>query len=310
VKAKQDRKQGRSPRAFSVEDKAIIIAVLHEARFIDKSPREIYATLLDEGRYLCSLSTMYRWLRELKETRERRNILSHPNYKKPELLATGPNQVWSWDITKLKGPEKWCYYYLYVVIDIYSRKVVGWLIANRESAELAKILISDTCDKEKIQKDKLIIHSDRGPSMTSKAVALLLADLCVAKSLNRPHVSNDNPYSESQFKTLKYQPSFPEKFGSIEDARAFCRLFFAWYNTKHHHSGIAYLTPHVVHSGQAEAYLKNRKLTLEKAYRAHPERFVRGLPRPISLPKAVWINKPDDPQEDVVPQQSEEVSVR
>jgi len=288
----------------------MIIAVLHEARFIDKSPREIYATLLDEGRYVCSPTTMYRWLRDLKETRERRNIRSHPNYKKPELLATGPNQVWSWDITKLKGPEKWCYFYLYVVIDIYSRKVVGWLIASRECAELAKILINDTCEKEKIQKDELIIHSDRGPSMTSKAVALLLADLSVAKSLNRPHVSNDNPYSESQFKTMKYRPSFPEKFGSIEDARAFCRFFFDWYNKKHHHSGIAFLTPLVVHSGQAEVYLKNRQRTLEHAFRAHPERFVRGLPHPLSLTKAVWINKPSEPLEDLTPQQSEEVGVR
>lgn len=275
---------------------------MHEERFADKTPREIYAKLLDEGRYLCSVRTMYRILDSLDESRERRNILRHPLYEKPELLATGPNQVWSWDITKLKGPVKWNYYYLYVIIDIYSRNVVGWLLAPRERAELAKYLIQQTCKKQKIQQDKLIIHSDRGSSMTSKTVALLLADLGVIKSLNRPHVSNDNPYSESQFKTLKYQPNFPPRFGCLEDARAYCRRFFKWYNTEHYHSGIALMTPHAMHYGLAPALNEKRQQILEKAYQTNPERFVRGCPKTTPLPEAAWINEPleTDDQDDTV----------
>jgi len=284
-----------SLRALKADEYAEIVSVLHEQRFVDKSARQIYAILLDEGTYLCSLSTIYRVLRKLGETRERRNILHHPKYDKPELLATGPNQVWSWDITKLKGPVKWSYFYLYVILDIYSRNVVGWLIANREQAELAKYLIEETCDRQKIQKEKLIVHSDRGSSMTSKAVALLLADLGVTKSLNRPHVSNDNPYSESHFKTLKYQPSFPERFGSIADARAFCKRFFDWYNKEHRHSGIALMTPHTVHYGLATTCTEQRQRVLDEAYIAHPERFVRGRPKVLELPGAVWINKPAEP---------------
>lgn len=235
---------------------------------------------------------MYRVLHSLKEVRERRNVLRHPNYERPELLARGPNQVWSWDITKLKGPQKWTYYYLYVIIDIFSRHVVGWLIADRESSELAKHLISETCHRQRAKTTELIIHSDRGTSMTSKTVALLLADLGVTKSLNRPHVSNDNPYSESQFKTLKYNPHFPGRFGSIEDAKVFCKWFFDWYNNEHRHSGIALMTPSTVHYGLAESCSTQRQKVLCEAFKRHPERFVRGLPSTIPLPAAAWINPP------------------
>jgi putative transposase len=272
-----------------------VIAALHEERFVDRAPSAVFATLLDEGRYLCSIRTMYRILTERNEVRERRNQLRHPKYEKPELLATAPNQVWSWDITKLKGPVKWTYYYLYVIMDIFSRYAVGWMIARRESAELAKVLIAETCWRQEIPKDQLIIHSDRGPSMTSNTVAMLLAELGVTKSLNRPHVSDDNPYSESHFKTLKSRPSFPERFGSIEDARAFCRTFFDWYNNEHYHSGIALMTPAVVHYGQSESCRRSRQEVLVRAYIEHPERFVRGCPEPLSVPEAAWINPPRPP---------------
>ncbi len=254
--------------------------------------------MLDEDRYVGSISTMYKTLRALKETRERRNILHHPKYDKPELIATGPNQVWSWDITKLKGPVKWSYFYLYVLLDIYSRNVVGWTCHFRESASIAAHFIEETCGRQKIEKDKLIVHSDRGPSMTSKTVAFLLADLGVTKSLNRPHVSNDNPYSESQFKTLKYQPGFPERFGSIFDAKAFCRRFFKWYNKEHRHSGIALMTPHVVHYGLADECNEKRQKVLDRAFAEHPERFVRGRPKTIELEPTVWINKPEEPDDE------------
>jgi transposase InsO family protein len=204
-------------------------------------PGAVFATLLDEGVYHCSLRTMYRILDEAGETRERRDQLTHPAYQKPELLATGPNQLWSWDITKLKGHAKWTYFYLYVILDVFSRYVVGWMVAPRETAELAKRLIADTCDKQNILPDQLTIHADRGSSMTSKPVAFLLADLSVTKSHSRPYVSDDNPYSESHFRTLKYRPDFPERFGCIQDSRAFCQEFFTWYNEEHRHSGIELL---------------------------------------------------------------------
>jgi putative transposase len=274
--------------------------VLHEERFVDKAPAEIYATLLDEGRYLCSIRTMYRILKSLDEVRERRNQLRHPQYKKPELLAVAANQVWSWDITKLKGPAKWNYYYLYVILDIFSRYAVGWMIATRETAELAKMLIAETCMRQGIDRAQLIIHSDRGSPMKSKAVALLLSDLGVGKSFNRPYVSNDNPYSESQFKTLKDRPQFPDRFGSIQDARAFCRRFFAWYNDEHYHGGIALMTPATVHYGQAQKCNAARQKVLWTAHDAHPERFVRGRPKTIALPPAVWINKPNPVDEPVL----------
>jgi putative transposase len=282
----------KPPRALSVEDKQQVRDVLHEDRFVDKAPTEVYAALLDESRYLCSVRTMYRILKQYDEVRERRDVLHHPNHKKPELLATGPKQVWSWDITKLKGPEKWTYFYLYVMLDIYSRHAVGWMVASKETAVLAKRLIAETCERQEIDEDQLVIHSDRGSPMTSKAVAMLMADLGVTKSLSRPHISNDNPFSESQFKTLKYCPEFPERFGSIEDARAFCNYFFNWYNNEHYHSSIALMTPAMVHYGLAAACNRSRQEVLNEAYRQHPERFVRGQPKVLVLPEAVWINPP------------------
>jgi len=265
---------------------------LNSQRFVDKSPHQVYATLLDEGQYLCSVRTMYRILDQNKETRERRNQLTRPNYRKPELLATAPNQVWSWDITKLKGPEKWTHFYLYVILDIFSRYTVGWMLAHRESTELAKKLINETTQKQNIMLDQLTIHSDRGPSMTSHGVANWLGSLGVTKSLSRPHVSNDNPFSESQFKTMKYQPEFPDRFGCYQDALSFSRQFFGWYNNEHYHSGIAYVTPASLHYGRATAVIEARKTTLDTAYQSRPERFVGGRPTPAKLPTAVWINPP------------------
>jgi putative transposase len=248
--------------------------------------------LLDEGKYFCSVSTMYRILRSECGVRERRDQLRHPVYSKPELLATAPNQVWSWDITKLLGPTKWTYFYLYVILDIFSRYVVGWTLAHRESATLAQLLIAETCAKQSIAPGQLTVHADRGSSMKSKLVAQLLADLGVTKTHSRPYVSDDNPFSESQFRTMKYRPEFPDRFGSIQDGRAFCRPFFEWYNTQHHHSGIGLHIPHNVHYGLAQAINGARRLTLAQAHSAHPERFVRKPPEPPPLPGAVWINPP------------------
>jgi putative transposase len=288
----------RSPLALSDAERASVLAELHSERFADASPAQVYATLLDEGTYLASQRTMYRILAANAEVRERRDQLRHPAYARPELLATGPRELWSWDITKLKGPAKWTWFYLYVLLDVFSRYVPGWLVATRESAALAERLIADTVEKEGIVKGQLTVHADRGTSMRSKTVALLLADLGVEKTHSRPHVSNDNPYSESQFRTLKYRPDFPARFGSLEDARAFLGPFFDWYNHEHHHSGIGLLTPAVVHAGQAEAVTAERRLTLARAYATHPERFVRHAPRPPVLPTAVWINPPK-PKEDL-----------
>jgi putative transposase len=282
-----------SHRALTPEERQRVLDLLHSERFRDKAPTEIYATLCDEGVYIASIRTMYRLLAQYGEVRERRNQLRHPQHVRPELVATGPNQVWSWDITKLLGPVKWTYYYLYVVIDIYSRLVVGWMVASRESAELAKRLLEESCRKHGARSGQLTIHADRGSSMKSKPVALLLADLGVLKSHSRPRVSNDNPYSESQFKTLKYCPQFPEKFDSIEQSRSFCAKFFPWYNHDHHHSGLHLLTPEQVHYGQTEAVLAERHRLLLLAYEAHPERFVRGIPQQRALPKEVWINRPE-----------------
>jgi putative transposase len=259
---------------------------------MDQSPGQVVATLLDEEEYLCSERTMYRILAGENEVRERRNQLRHPTYKRPELLATGPNQVWTWDITKLRGPVKWTYFHLYVLLDIYSRYVVGWLLAHREAVGLAKRLIADSCAKQNIEAGQLSIHADRGATMTSKGLTQLMADLGVDKSHSRPHVSNDNPFSESQFKTLKYRPGYPNRFGSFEDARTFCRSFFDWYNTQHRHSGIKMLTPQMVHYGKAEEVLTSRHRAMLAAQAAHPERFVRGAPRLTQAPTAVWINPP------------------
>jgi putative transposase len=280
------------PRALQGEERQVVLDVLHSERFVDVAPKEVFATLLDERVYLCSWRTMYRILKGAHEVRERRNQLRHPVYAKPELLATQPNEVWSWDITKLLGPAKWTYFYLYVILDIFSRYVVGWMVAERESATLAQRLIEETCDKQGIQPAQLTIHADRGTAMTSKSVALLMADLGVTRTHSRPHVSDDNPYSEAQFKTMKYHPTFPERFGSIQDARAFCRVFFPWYNAEHRHDALALLTPEAVHYGRTEAILEQRRIVLEAAYAAHPERFVRKPPEPAAPPTAAWINPP------------------
>jgi len=279
-------------RALNPDERAQVRNTLNSERFADQAPREIYATLLDEGSYLCSISTMYRILRENQEVRERRNQLRHPVFAKPELLATGPNQVWTWDITKLLGPAKWTYFYLYVLLDLFSRFVVGWMIAPRESADLAQALIAESCTRQDIQPEHLTIHADRGAVMIAKPLASLLADLGVDESHSRPHVSNDNPFSEAQFKTLKYQPTYPRRFGCLPDARGWAQNFFPWYNFEHHHSGIGLMTPAAVHYGQAAQLLQNRTAVLQQAYAQHDARFVKGVPRPPALPTAVWINPP------------------
>jgi putative transposase len=291
------------PRSLAEEERIVILGHLHSERFQDRSPSEVYGTLLDEGVYCCSIRTLYRLLAADGENRERRNQLTHPAYQKPELLATAPNQLWSWDITKLLGPAKWTYFYLYVILDVFSRYVVGWMIADREGKELAKQFIAETCAKEEIVPGQLNIHADRGSSMTSKPVAFKLADLGVTKTHSRPHVSNDNPFSESQFKTLKYRPEFPDRFGSLQDARSFCQEFFSWYNTEHHHSGLGLLTPEVVHTQRAGQVRDLRQQTLDLAYAAHPERFVRKPPQPPALPTEVWINPPQ--KSESVPSDSE-----
>ena len=293
------RPKQRPFRSLSDEEESQILSACHSARFVDKAPQEIYATLLDEGVYLGSVRTMYRILAKHEEVRERRAIVRHGNYTKPELLATGPNQVWSWDITKLLGPRKWVYYYLYVLLDIFSRYVVGWMLAERESGEFARHLIAESCEKQQVKAEGLIIHSDRGSPMISKPVAQLMGDLGITKSLNRPHVSNDNPFSEAQFKTLKYCPAFPDRFGSPQDGRAFCRTFFPWYNTEHRHGGIGYYTPESVHYGKAQAFFETRVQALNEAYAKHPERFVGKPPRPAQVPTEVWINPPKPESEDV-----------
>jgi putative transposase len=281
------------PRALSAPERQQVKEVLHSPRFVDQPPAEADATLLDERRYLCSIRTMYRVLAEDDEVRERRDQLRHPRYVRPELCASAPNQVWSWDITKLLGPAKWTHYYLYVILDLFSRYTMGWMAAQRESAALAERLIRESCHKQAISPQQLIIHSDRGPSMSSQSVARLLADLGVSKSHSRPHVSDDNPYSETQFKTLKYRPNFPARFDSLEHAQAFCRDFFGWYNDQHRHWGIGLLTPQTVHYGHAEDALRARQEVLLEAYQAHPKRFVRGAPTPPQLPERVWINRPN-----------------
>ncbi|KQH79827.1 integrase [Mycobacterium gordonae] len=285
------------PRALSQAEQQTILDTLHSDRFVDHAPAEVWATLLDEGVYLGSISTFYRLLRRAGESRERRRQATHPATVKPELVAYQSNSVWSWDITKLRGPAKWTYYYLYVILDIFSRYVVGWMVASRESAALAEVLIGQTCAKQAIGHDQLTIHADRGSSMTSKPVALLLADLGITQSHSRPHVSDDNPFSEAQFKTLKYRPDFPARFGSIEEARLHCQRFFGWYNDEHRHTGLGLHTPADIHYGLAEAIRDKRATILAGAYAAHPERFVRKPPEPPKIPDISWINQPDQPQE-------------
>lgn len=284
----------RPPLALTGSERQEVLDTLHSERFADQAPQVIYATLLDESRYLCSARTMYRILAQENEVRERRNQRRHPHYTKPELIATGPNQVWSWDITKLKGPVQWTYFHLYVILDIFSRLVVGWMVAHRESAELAKRLIHESCEKQAIDPGQLILHADRGSSMKSKPVAFLLADLGVTKTHSRPHVSNDNPYSEAQFKTLKYRPDFPQRFGCLQDAQSHCRTFFDWYNTQHLHTGIAMLTPQAVHYGEADTILKHRTEFLATARMKNPVRFKGKSLALLELPEAAWINKPSE----------------
>lgn len=286
------------PLKLRPEESQAVLELLHSPRFVDSSPRQMWATLLDDDRrYLCSVRTMYRLLAAHGEVKERRNQLRHPKYEKPELLATGPNEVWSWDITKLKGPEKGFWYYLYLILDVFSRCVVGWLVAHREEAVLAKELIRASIEKQGIDRGQLTLHADRGSSMTSKSVARLLSNLGVTKSHSRPYTSNDNPYSESQFKTLKYHPSFPERFGSLQDAGAFVGGFMRWYNTEHRHGHLALLTPADVHYGRGSAILETRSVTLLEAYGNHPRRFKGRVPKTGILPKEVWINPPKPEEE-------------
>ena len=288
------RSRPRPPLALAPDERERVLEVLHSPRFVDLSPRQIWAELVDEHEtYLCSVRTMYRILEAEGELRERRNQLRHPSYEKPELVASRANEVWTWDITKLKGPAKWRYFHLYVILDLFSRYVVGWMVARRESGTLAKRLVAETMDKQGVAGGSLTVHADRGTSMTSKTLALLLADLGVRKSHSRPHTSNDNPFSEAQFKTLKYHGSFPDRFGSLEDARAFCRDFFHWYNTQHRHTSLALLTPGDVHYGRGQAILDRRARVLESAATTHPRRFKGRSPSVGELPEAVWINPPE-----------------
>lgn len=293
------------PRTLTQAEREKALSVLHSERFVDTSPGEVVATLLDEGRYMCSERTLYRILNEHDEVKERRNQARHGAYVKPELLATQPNEVWSWDITKVKGPGRGAYYNLYVVLDIFSRYVVGWRLEHTESDRMAEYLLRTCCLREGVGPGDLTIHADRGPSMRSKAVYDLLYDLGVAKSHSRPYTSDDNPYSESAFRTLKYRPEMPERFSSIHEARRLFRALIDWYNRGHRHSGIAMLTPEMVHLGRAEEVLAGRQTVLEAAYARHPERFVRGRPRVASLPQSVWINPPQPLPEALLDRQSD-----
>ena len=280
------------PRALTTQERAESLAMLHSERFADRAPATIHATLLDEGIYLCSVSTMYRLLRANAEVRERRRITRHPEYRKPELVATGPRQVFSWDITKLRGPHKGEWLSLLVMIDDFSRFVAGWMLVRRANAELAQHFIRGTLEREGVEPGQTVLHADRGPEMTAQPVCVLLDTLGVTRSHSRPYVSDDNPYSEAQFKTLKYHHEFPDRFGSFEDTHAFLAGFFAWYNTQHRHSGIAMLAPAMVHHGQAQQVLTARHAVLQSAYQTNPARFVHGEPKRTALPSAVWINPP------------------
>jgi len=288
----ETRPRKASPRALSSGEQRAVLDTLHAPRFADLAVPQVYATLLDQGQYLCSMSTMYRILDAHGEVRERRDQLRRPSYAKPELLASAPNQVWSWDITKLRGPQKWTYFYLYVVLDIFSRYAVGWMVARCESAALAKQLWSEAVRKQGIRPGQLVGHSDRGAPMTAKSFALLLADLGVTQSLSRPHVSDDNPFSEAHFKTIKYRPDYPDRFGSLEDARRHCSQLFDWYHHQHHHAGLGWMTPADVHFGRVDLVRAQRAQGLDVAYQLHPERFVRRPPTPPVPPAVVYINPP------------------
>jgi putative transposase len=286
------RERPSPARALSESERAEVQDLLNSQRFQDSSPHQVYATLLDEGAYYCSISTMYRILHQHNEVRERRNQRQHPSYTKPELLGTEPNELWSWDITKLRGPVTWQLFYLYVVLDVFSRYVVGWMIAERESGDLAKQLLVESYRKQGVDQEQLTLHADRGSPMISKTMAQLLIDLGVSKSHARPHTPNDNPFSEAQFKTMKYRPDYPARFSSIEEARQWARAFFHWYNNEHHHSSLGLMTPAAIHYGQAATLTSQRQATLKTAYETHPERFVNGLPKPPKVPTEVWINPP------------------
>jgi putative transposase len=279
-------------RALSAEQRADVLAVLDSDRFVDKAPREIYAELLDEGEYLCSVSTMYRILASDEQSRERRAQRGHASYVKPELVARAPNEVWSWDITKVPGPVRGTYYSLFVAIDIFSRYVVGWTVARTESAALARSFLVEAFERHRIPPGKLVCHSDRGTPMVAKSTALLYADLGIRSSFSRPHVSDDNPFSEAAFRTFLYRPEMPERFGSLEDARTFFAALLDWYNERHYHTGIALLTPADVHFGRATAIVAARQIVLDAAYARTPERFVCNPPVHPTPPAVVWINPP------------------
>jgi len=266
VKISDKPKDFEHHRALKPEEKSEVLEVLSSEKYVDKAPAAVVACLLDEGRYLCSIGTMYRILKENRATKERRDQRRHPEYVKPELIATGPNQVWTWDITKIKTGLKFKYHHLYVIIDMFSRYVVGWVVHDHEDAGLASQLIEQTCEKQKILPGELTIHADRGAAMKSQSVAQLMADLDIHKSHSRPYVSDDNPYSESQFKTMK----------------------------DHTHSGIAMLKPVEVHTGQADKVLCRRQVVLNAAFEMNPERFPKGRPRVTQLANAVYINKPKE----------------
>ena len=281
-------------RALTAPERERVLEVLHSERFVDVAPEETYATLLDEGTYLCSPRTMYRILAAHHVgVWERRAQLTHPAYAKPELLAERPNELWSWDVSKLKGPAKWTWFYLYVILDVFSRYIVGWTVQYRENAQLAKALIEQAAEQQQITPKILTLHADRGAPQRAKPVAFLLADLGITKTHSRPYTSSDNPYSESNFKTLKYRPEFPARFNDIDHARGHCRLFVDWYNHEHRHSGIGLMTPAAVHHGHAKQLHAARGVVLDAAYQRHPQRFVRKPPAPPELPTAAWINKPD-----------------
>jgi putative transposase len=301
---REDKPKGASSprptpkRALSEEERQAVLTACHSEEFVDRPPATIQATLADRGIYLCSTRTMYRILDDAKEVKERRRQATHPVYVKPELCAEAPNQVWSWDITDLKGPVRGSRYKLYVTIDLFSRLVAGWTVQDREDEDLAKEFHRQTLLQHGIQPGELTLHSDRGAAMVSKTVGTLLTDMKVTKSHSRPHVSDDNPYSETQFKTLKYSPGFPERFGSLEDARSFCRRYFHWYNHQHRHSGIGMMTPASVHEGRAEAIYEARQIVLDRAFQAHPERFPKGRPKPPPLPGPAWINQPKNEEKE------------
>jgi len=291
------RSRPAPPRALPADERAQVLEVLNSQRFADKAPAQVYADLLDDEKYLCSVRTMYRILDASGEVRERRDQLRHAGYTKPELLATQPNQVWSWDITKLKGPAAWTYFSLYLALDIFSRYVVGWMVSERENATLGHDLVRIACERQGIQPGQLTIHADRGSPMIAKSTALLYADLGISKSHSRPHVSNDNPFSEAQFKTLKYRPDCPDRFGSVQDASTQLGRLIDWYNHEHKHSSLALLTPADVHYGRSDAIIAARQRVLDRAHAAHPERFVRGQPKHPSPPAEAWINPPPRTEE-------------